>query len=149
MAGFHTKIKFSKYDFKDSQFTVVLATGITSADVGKAVSQDTGAANKVKLAGDGDEIIGILYTVEDRINEGQLVGTVEFRFAADLPVKTGLTGEAVVAIGKRLIGAGAGEVKAIDFSGTPTAIMASKYAVAPIVWDYNGTTLKATATQIT
>jgi hypothetical protein len=62
-----------------------LASGITSADVGKAVALDTAAANTVKLAGDGNSIVGKLVSVENRVSEGILVGTVAlkggFRFA--------------------------------------------------------------------
>lgn len=141
MAGFHTRIRFSKYDFKDSQFTVNLAAGITSANIGLAVTQDTSADNQVKLAGNGDEIVGILYTVEDRINEGELIGTVEFRFAAQLAIKSGLAGAQVVARGSRLCGAGAGEVRAID-----PATEAAKLPGSPRVWEIVGT--KAVATLI-
>lgn len=139
MAGFHTRIRFSKYDFKDSQFTVNLAAGITSASIGLAVTQDTSADNQVKLAGNGDEIIGILYTVEDRINEGELVGTVEFRFAAQLKIKSGLSGAQVVARGSRICGAGAGEVRAID-----PATEAAKLPGSPRVWEVVGTNAVAT-----
>lgn len=111
---FHTQVRMAKFDFKDSQFTVNYADGITAADAGKAVTPDNSADNQVKLAGDGDPICGVIYTVEDRVNEGQLVGTVEFRFAAYLPIKAGLAGAKVVARGSKLCGAGAGEVRAID-----------------------------------
>lgn len=86
-----------------------LASGITKADVGKAVALDTSAANTVKLAGDGDKIIGKLVTVEDRAIEGVLVGTVAhrggFRFtkAAAAPA---------INVGDTVVGAGGGEVKA-------------------------------------
>lgn len=53
-----------------------LASAIVAADVGKAVTLDTSAANTVKLAGDGDPIIGYLESVEDRTVEGISVGTV-------------------------------------------------------------------------
>lgn len=134
MAGFHTQVSLHGFPFEDSQLTVKLAAGITAADVGKALTQDTSADNQMKLAGDGDPIDGQLLTVENRSIEGQLVGTCSFRFAAKLPVKSGLAGAAVVARGSRLIGAGAGEVKAIDLSGSPTAATIAAYAAAPRAW---------------
>lgn len=87
-----------------------LAAGITSADVGKAVSIDSSAANTVKLAGDGDAVIGKLVVVEDRGVEGVLVGTVAlrggFRFT-----EVG-TPTYPLAVGDSVIGAGSGLVKA-------------------------------------
>ena len=86
-----------------------LASGITAADVGKAVALDTSAANTVKLAGDDEQIVGKLVTVEDRAVEGVLVGTVtlrggfKFEKAAAAPA---------ISVGDTVIGAGGGEVKA-------------------------------------
>lgn len=124
MAGFHTQVRMAKFDFKDSQFAVNM-NGIVPADVGKAVTYDNTEDNAVKLAGNGDPIIGVVYTVEDRINEGQYIGTVEMRFAAYLPIKAGLAGAQVVARGKKLCGAGAGEVRAID-PATEAALLNSQ-----------------------
>jgi hypothetical protein len=107
-------VTLAGYSFEDDMLTFNLASGIVAADVGKAVSVDTSAANTVKLAGDGDEIIGRLETVENRTQEGSLVGAVALRFMQLLPIKSGET----VAIGDALIGAGAGEVKA-----QPTAVV--------------------------
>ena len=101
-------VTLNGYAFEDSMLTFHLASGITAADVGKAVALDTTAPNKVKLAGDDDYIIGRLETVELRTQEGQNVGTVALRFAQRLPIKSGET----IAVGDSLIGAGAGEVKA-------------------------------------
>lgn len=113
MAGFHTQVRMAKFDYKDFQHTVNL-NGIVVADIGKAVTWDNSEDNAVKLAGDGDPICGVIYSVEDRVNEAQLVGTIEMKFAAYLPIKSGLSGAKVVARGKKLCGAGAGEVRAID-----------------------------------
>lgn len=137
MAVFHNKVRMAKYDHKDFQFTLNLAAGITSADVGKAVSVDTSADNQVKLAADGEEIVGVIYTVEPRVNEGQLIGTIELKFSAKLPIKSGLSGAKVVARGKRLLGAGAGEVRAYDPATDTTA--ESFIATAPRVWAVSGT----------
>lgn len=92
--------------------TFNLAVGTVLADVGKAVTLDPTGANKVKLAGDGDNIIGRLETVEDRTIEGILVGTVSLQGALKLPKKTGET----VNVGDQVQGAGAGEVKALPVS---------------------------------
>lgn len=107
MANFHTKVSLRGFHFEDSHLTFTLAAGIVAANAGRAVSLDTSGPNKVKLAADGDTIIGRLETVEDRKVEGQLVGTVALRFANTLPIKSGQT----VAVGDTVIGAGSGEVK--------------------------------------
>lgn len=137
----YNTVKLAKFTFEAFQLTVNLASGITSADIGKPVTQDTSADNQVKLAGDGDPIIGVLYTVEDRVNEGTRVGTVEFKFAAKVPIKSGLTGASVVARGKRLCGAGGGEVRALD--GTVGA-EAALIPTAPRVWSVDGNFAVAT-----
>lgn len=95
-----------------AQLTFNLKSDIVAGDVGKAVAQDTTAANTVKLAGDGDVIVGRLETFENRVQEGILVGAVSLQFLNTLPVKSGLSGGDVIALGKFLVGAGAGEVKA-------------------------------------
>ena len=104
---FHTNVSLSGFHFEDSMFTMNLASGITAADIGKAVSVDASGPNKAKLAGDGDFIIGRLEVVENRVQEGQLVGTVARRFSNPLPIKSG----SGVAVGQSVVGAGAGEVK--------------------------------------
>ena len=91
-----------------SNRTVRLAAGITRASEGKAVTQDTSAPNTYKLAGDGDPIFGRLEIVEDRANEGQLVGNVKLLLmGVKLPIKAA----SGVAVGSFVIGAGAGEIK--------------------------------------
>lgn len=139
--AFYNTVKMSKFTFEAFQLTANLASGITSADIGKAVTQDTSADNQVKLAGDGDPVIGVLYTVENRINEGTLVGTVEFKFAAKVPIKSGLTGNTAVARGKRLCGAGNGEVRALD---STIAAEAALIPTAPRVWSTDGAFAVAT-----
>ena len=108
MPVFHNKVSLRGFHFEDSHLTFVLAADITAADVGKAVSIDTSAANKVKLAAADDVIVGRLATVEDRKVEGQLVGAVALRFSNELPIAAAQ----VVAVGDTVVGAGAGEVKA-------------------------------------
>lgn len=106
MANFHTKVSLRGFHFEDFHLTFLLASGIVADDIGKAVSFGA-AANTVKLAADGDVIIGRLETVEDRKVEGQLVGAVSLKFANLLPIKSGQT----VVAGDSVQGAGGGEVK--------------------------------------
>lgn len=58
------------------QWTFLGAAGLTAADVGKAVTIDTSAANTVKLAGNGDKILGILEVVEVRTQDSVITCTV-------------------------------------------------------------------------
>jgi len=91
-----------------------LASGITIADVGKAVALDSSAANTVKLTGADEQVIGQLVSFEDRGVEGVLVGTVSLRGGFKF------TGEGVIAVGDTVVGsATAGTVKvaaAVDHS---------------------------------
>jgi hypothetical protein len=107
MASFHTKVSLRGFHFEDFILTFMLAAGITAADQGKAVSFGA-APNTVKLAADGDTIIGRLETVEDRKVEGSLVGAVALKFANLLPIKAAQ----VANVDDTVVGAGAGEVKA-------------------------------------
>jgi hypothetical protein len=91
----------------DFQYPFLLAAGITKADQGKAVALDATAANTVKLAGDGDRIIGRLEVVENRVQEGINIGTVSIQGGLDYPVKVG---EALVN-GDSLVGSAGGLVK--------------------------------------
>lgn len=117
---FHTKVSLRGFHFEDAHLTVNLKAGIVAADIGKAVAIDATAANTVKLAGDGDVIVGRLEVVEDRTVEGQLIGTVSFRFANLLPIKSGLTAGEAVVVGSTVVGAGNGEVKALATGSGPT-----------------------------
>lgn len=130
-------VSLNNFHFEDWNFTCTLAAGITSADVGKAVALDT-TANTVKLAADDDVILGRLEQVEDRVQEGQLVGTVAFKFGGKLPIADGET----INVGDTLIGAGGGEVKAspttvtLTDSGAQTvdvAVPPSRFLVVAVV----------------
>jgi hypothetical protein len=89
--------------------TVNLASTIVRADEGKALTLDTSAPNKFKLAGDGDLIFGRLEVFEDRANEGTKVGNAKLHLmGVKLPIKSGST----VNVGDYVVGAGDGEVKA-------------------------------------
>jgi hypothetical protein len=60
-------------------FTFVIAAGATKADEGKPVTFDTSAANQMKLSADGDCLDGTLISLENRVQEGILVGTVALK----------------------------------------------------------------------
>ncbi len=127
MANFHTKVSLRGFHFEEWILTCTLAVGITANDVGKAVSYG-GAANTVKLAADGDVILGKLASVEDRKVEGTLVGSVEFKFSDLLPVKVG----DALAAGDSVVGGGGGTVKkatAADHTKSIVWDVANGYAV--------------------
>jgi hypothetical protein len=90
------------------QYPFLLAAGITKADEGKAVTPDASAANTVKLAGDGDRIIGRLEVVEIRVQEGINIGTVSIMGGLDYPLKGG---EAALVNGDAVVGGGAGTIR--------------------------------------
>lgn len=108
------------FSFEDFTFTMYVSGTVTAADVGKAVALDTTAANTVKLAGDADEVFGRLETFEDRTQEGIKVGAISRKLRGKLPVKTGLTGFDVLAVGDTAVGAGSGEVKALNNGSAKT-----------------------------
>ena len=92
---------------QDFRFTCRLTAGMVAADIGKPVALSTAANNTVKLAGDGDVVIGRLLTYRNLTTEGIIVGTVEF--------KGGFTFDTTgtVVIGDGVVGsATAGKVKA-------------------------------------
>lgn len=101
-----------EFPFEDFQITYLISGGATEADVGKAVSQDVAADGTVKLAADGDTIMGRADTVTVRAQEGVTTCGVSRKFIGRLPIKAGLTGVNVVVRGSTVVGAGAGEVKA-------------------------------------
>jgi len=125
MAGIGNAPSMEGYFFEDWQFSFTLNSAIVIGDVGKAVALDTAGNTRVKLAGDGDEIIGRLEVVEDRLQEGVKIGTVALKFANRVPVKSGLTGAEAVVLGSTVVGAGSGEVKArvVSAAATPAYSM--------------------------
>lgn len=88
-----------------NDLTFILEDSIKQEHVGLAVTQDTTAANTVKLAGDGDKILGRLENVEDRTVEGIKVGAV--KIIGGMALKK--TGE--IAVGDMVLGGGNGLVK--------------------------------------
>lgn len=122
MAAFHFGVSMDKRPQEGWLYTVALASGITDADIGKAVTLGA-AANTFKLAGDGDKILGRLEVVEDNG-----LGTVALKFVETLPVKTGQT----IALGDTVVGAGSGEVKAAasaDYTDNYVVEVRSGYVV--------------------
>lgn len=107
MTPFHNTVSNDGIISSDDYLTFNLAAGITTADVGKAVSIDTSAANKVKLCGVGDIIFGRLEVVEQR-SASQLVGTVSIEFSARLPIGAAQ----VINVGDTVVGFATGTVKA-------------------------------------
>lgn len=101
-------VSFRGHYHDEFQYTWMLAAGITAADQGKAVTPDASAANTVKLAGDGDRIVGRLEVVEIRVQEGVNLGTVSHMGGLDFPLKAG---EAALANGDMIVGGGAGTVR--------------------------------------
>lgn len=87
--------------------SLLLTTGSAATDVGLPISQDTTAANRGKPAADGDLILGILQSYEDRVQEGIKMGAVAMKGGFRLQYKSG----DAVAIGDSVVSAGGGEVK--------------------------------------
>jgi len=109
-SSFHDKVTLRGFHWEYSSLTFNLAAGITAADAGKAVSLNGVVPNSVKLAADGDKIVGYLSTVENRVVEGILVGAVELQFANILPILPAAV--ATLAVGNSVVGAGGGQIKA-------------------------------------
>lgn len=107
--SFHDKVTLRGFHWEDSSLTFNLNAAITAADITKAVSIDVSGNNKVKLAADGDAIVGRLATYEDRTVEGIKVGAVELQFANTLPLGAGAS--VGLAVGDTVQGAGSGTVK--------------------------------------
>lgn len=97
----------------DNGLTFVLNSDIVEANEGLLVTQDTSAANKVKLCGDGDEILGKLFKVENRVVEGIKVGSVQLVGGMELPVATGET----LVVGDKVVGAAGGKCRKMAVSG--------------------------------
>ncbi len=112
------------YDTKYNH-TMNANAAIVKTDEGKALSQDIAGDATVKLAADGDRIVGSLFVFEDRKTEGIKVVTVSrkgyFPFT--------YTGAAPT-LGHGVVGAGAGAVK-----GTGAAALPGQ----PSVWSINTT----------
>ena len=99
------------------QYPFLLASAIVAADVGKPVTIDTGAANTVKLAGDGERILGVLMSFEDRTVEGTKNGAVGLRggyaFTVN-PDATASSPDQTPALGDYLVG-GTSDASALGY----------------------------------
>lgn len=119
-------VQLEGFPFGIFTFTYNL-TGVAATDAamaaaaGKATSWDTAVAGAMKLAGDGDAIVGRVYVAENRPSyNGGLVASVARKFKERLPTAAGYTAPA---IGDRVIGGGSGTVKkatANSGAGVPT-----------------------------
>lgn len=123
-------ISHAHYPFEEANIPFYLASAVTIADVGKAVAIDTTASRTVKLAGDGDMVIGRLDTFEDRVSEGVKVGNIQLmggmRFAYPA---SGVT----FAVGDRIVGAGAGLVKPLSVASNATGAVPLRYTVVTAI----------------
>lgn len=95
--------------YPDFNHTYKLTDNVTdmAALEGLAVEQDTTAANAVKLATDGAEVVGFIQSAENGINQGEGI-TVTVATKGGHKVKT----SAELSVGNYVVGAGNGAVKA-------------------------------------
>ena len=111
-----------------------LAAGITLAHIGLAVTIDPSAPTQVKLAGDGDYIIGRLETVELRLGEGISVGTVATRGGLTLqidPTVVGTVEEPLIGWSITGTTSGGNPTGLVRLEGTYTASPASVAKTSP------------------
>lgn len=103
--------------FAKKERTLIAPNTMTQADVGKVVALDT-SANTIKLASDGDIILGLLEQVEDRRSQAQgVLATVAFEFGA----RVSYTG--TLAVGDLVVANGNGGVRKViagEASGNDT-----------------------------
>lgn len=130
MTPFHNVVRNNDIIPSDAYITFNLPTTLTTLDVGKAVALDTTAANKVKLAGLDDVIIGRLETVEVR-SASQVVGAVSLEGVMRLPIGTGQT----ITVGATVVGFGSatGTVKAAETADLSTNFVVEVNASAGYV----------------
>lgn len=106
---------------EDAQYPFYVSGNINvSTDIGKAVAIDATAAYTVKLAGDGDVVLGKLAVYENRVNEGIKVGTVSVDGGFELPRANA---NVVINVGQTVQGAGSGLVKAINANATQSRLL--------------------------
>lgn len=109
---FHTTVRLDGFRIEDTLLTYNIEGNVSRAnDVGKAVSL-TANQNSVKLAGDGDAIIGRIEVIENRADGN--VATVAHRFSGKMPLKA----NANVSVGDSVVGGGDGTVKAANATDT-------------------------------
>ena len=95
--------------YPDFNHTYKLTGDVTDTDAleGLAVEQDTTAANSVKLATDGGEVVGFILVAENGVSQGEGI-TVTVSTKGGHKVKT----SAQLSVGAYVVGAGNGAVKA-------------------------------------
>lgn len=99
--------------YPDFNHTYKLTDSVTDMDAleGLAVEQDTTAANSVKLATDGGEVVGFILVAENGVSQGEGI-TVTVSTKGGHKVKTSTQ----LSVGDYVCGAGNGAVKAADGS---------------------------------
>lgn len=126
---FHNTVDLRGIHFEDRMLTLVLNSAIVKADEGKPVTIDS-ANNRVKIAGDGDSILGKLEVVEVRAVEGISIGTISLNYVAEWPIKSGDP----LAVGDVAVGSTvSGEVKQGSIITTTTVAFPIKPYGANIV----------------
>lgn len=120
----------------DTHTFTYLLSGVAATDdavaaaAGKAVSQDTTAANTVKLAADDDLIFGRVFHAENRAVLGIRTAAVQRRFKEKLPAAPGHA----ILVGSSVVGAGAGLVKvAVAANNTVVVEIGTDYAVVELL----------------
>ena len=103
--------------FAKKERSLIAPETLTNADVGKVVALDT-AANTIKLASDGDVILGLLEQVEDRRSQAQgVIATVAFEFGA----RVSYTG--TLNVGDLVVANGNGGVRAVGEDTIPAGVV--------------------------
>lgn len=95
--------------YPDFNHTYALSNEVTDLDSleGLAVEQDTTAANTVKLATNGGEVVGFILVAENGVSQGEGI-TVTVSTKGGHKAKT----SARLSVGNYVVGAGNGAVKA-------------------------------------
>lgn len=101
--------------YPDWNLTFALSDSVTDMNSleGLAVELDSTAANTVKLATDGADVIGFIFAAENGINQGEGI-TVTVSMKGGRRVKT----SARLSVGDYVVGAGNGSVKAAASGAT-------------------------------
>lgn len=126
MATIGVGVSLRGIEHEEFHYPFNLASAVTADDVGKPVALDTTAANTVKVAGDGDVIVGKLASYENRAIEGVKVGAVALKGGFKF------TKSGTIAVGDSVQGAAGGAVKkttAADYSLNMVVESGSDYVV--------------------
>lgn len=101
--------------YPEFNLTFALSDSVTDTDSleGLAVEMDTSAANTVKLATNGGEIVGFILVAENGVSQGEGI-TVTVATKGGRRVTTA----SQLSVGDYVVGAGAGKVKAAGSGAT-------------------------------